>query len=133
MVCAAQGLAGTQLGQHGAHIGQRAAHPLLFDLFEALIDQRSAYLVVAEEASIVAFGGLVQFDAEVLDGGRAELFGHALFYVACGLTHLELTRVRRIGNRVGVDARASLGFEGEDFFDGWLTHRSRPLDESCHL
>jgi hypothetical protein len=97
-------------------------------------DQCGANLVVAEEAAILAFGGLVQFDAEVLDGGRAQLLGHALLYVAGGLAHLELTRVRRIGNGVGVDARASFGFWGEDFVDGWAYSSPRPpLDESCSL
>jgi hypothetical protein len=113
VVRAGQALAGAQLGQHGGFTSAtRAAHPFQFDVLETLFDQRGAHLVVAEDAAIVALGGLVQFDGEVLDGGGLELLGHTLLHVARGLAHLELAVVRRIGNRVGVDARAGLRFGG---------------------
>jgi hypothetical protein len=123
VVRAAEGLAGAQLGQHGAHIGhvQRIHSSATFSKpFLTSAARTSWSLKICRRRA----RRLVQFDGEVLDGGRLELLGHALLHVARGLAHLELARVRRIGNGVGVDARAGLGLGGEDFLDG-LTHRAR--------
>jgi hypothetical protein len=75
---------------------------------EALLDQRGAHIVVGEDRSVVALGGLVQLDGVVLDVCGLELLGDALLHVARGLPHLEQTRVRLVVNGVGVDARPGL-------------------------
>jgi hypothetical protein len=49
VVRAAEALAGAQLGEHGLHVGDRAAHPLQLGVLEALPGQRGAHLVVAED------------------------------------------------------------------------------------
>ena len=119
---AGEALAGAQLGEHGLHVRDRAAHPLQFGVLETLSDERRAHLVVAEDGAVVALGGLVQFDRVVLDGGGLELLGDALLHVARGLAHLEETRVRLVVDGVGVDARPGFRLGREDFLDG-LTHR----------
>ena len=124
MVRAGELLAGAQLGEHGLHVLDRAAHPFQFGVLEALLDERCAHLVVGEDRAVVALGGLVEFDRVVLDGGGLELLGDALLHVARGLADLEQTLVRLVGNRVGVDARPGFRLGREDFLDG-LTHRRR--------
>ncbi len=111
-------LPGAQFGEHGLHVLDRAAHPFQFGVLEALLDESCAHLVVGEDGAVVALGGLVEFDAVVLDGGGLELLGDALFHVARGLAHLEETRVRRVVNRIGVDARTGLRLRRKDFLDG---------------
>jgi len=89
VVRAGEGLAGAQLGEHGLHVLDRAAYPLQSGVGETLADEYRTHLVVSEDAAIVAFGGLVQFDAEVPDTGGLELFGDAPLHVACGLANFE--------------------------------------------
>ena len=120
---AGEPLARAQLGEHGLHILDRAAHPLQFDVLEALPDERRAHLVVGEDGAVVALGGFVEFDPVVLDGGGLDLLGDALLHVARRLAHLEETLVRLVVNRVGVDARPGLRLGREDFLDG-LSHPS---------
>jgi hypothetical protein len=73
--------------------------------------------VVGEDAAIVALGGLVQFDGEILDGGSFELLGHTPLDIPRGLAHLELAVVCGIGNGVGVDAGARLRLWRKDLVD----------------
>ena len=121
-------LAGAQLGEHGLHVLDRAAHPLQLGVLEALLDERRAHLVVGEDRAVVALGGFVQLDGVVLDGGGLDLLGDALLHVARRLPDLEETLVRLVVNRVGVDARPGFRLGREDFLDG-LTHlRLRPRD-----
>ncbi len=115
-------LAGAEFGEHGLHIGDRAAHPFQFGVLEALPDERRAHLVIGEERAIVTLGGLVQLDLVVLDGGGLELLGDALLHVARGLPHLEEALVRLVVNGVGVDARPGFRLGCEDFLDGRFTH-----------
>jgi hypothetical protein len=61
--------------------------------------------MVAEYAPVATLGGLIQLNAIILDGGRLELLGDALFYAARGLPYLEKPSVRYVVNRVRVDAR----------------------------
>ena len=121
---AGEPLARAQLGEHGLHVLDRAAHPLQFGVLEALLGERRAHLVVGEDGAVVALGGLVQLDRVVLDGGGLELLGDALLHVARGLPHLEETLVRLVGDGVGVDARPGFRLGREDFLDG-LTHLRR--------
>ena len=124
---AGEPLPGAQLGEHGLHVLDRAAHPFQFGVLEALLDERGAHLVIGEDRAVVALGGLVQLDRVVLDGGGLELLGDALLHVARGLAHLEETLVRLVVNRVGVDARPGFRLRREDFLDG-LTHpQTSPL------
>ena len=122
-------LPGAQLGEHGLHVRDRAAHPLQLGVREALPDERRAHLVVGEDGAVVALGGLVQFDRVVLDRGGLELLGDALLHVARRLADLEETLVRLVVDRVGVDARPSLRLRREDLLDG-LTHRRRQHSSS---
>ncbi len=119
---AGEPLPGAQLGEHGLHVLDRAAHPLQFGVLEALPDERRAHLVVGEDRAVVALGGLVELDRVVLDGGGLDLLGDALLHVARRLPDLEETRVRLVVDRVGVDARPGLRLGRKDFLDG-LTHR----------
>ena len=121
---AGEPLAGAQLGEHGLHVLDRAAHPLQLGVLEALLDERRAHLVVGEDCAVVALGGLVEFDRVVLDRGGLELLGDALLHVARGLADLEQTLVRLVVDRVGVDARPGLRLRREDFLDGLTHHRS---------
>ena len=122
-------LAGAQLGEHGLHILDRAAHPFQFGVLELLPDERRANLVVAEDGSVVALSGFVHFDGEVLDGGGLELLGDALFHIARCLPNLEKTLVRLIVYRIGVNAWPCYRLRCEDLFDG-LTHRQWRPDSS---
>jgi hypothetical protein len=117
-----EALAGAQLGENGLYVLDCTAHPLQFDFLEALFEERGAHFVIAKDTAVVALGGLVKFDPVVLDGSGLDLLGDALLHVARGLPYLEETLVRRVGNRVGVDARPSFRLGREDFLDG-LTHR----------
>ena len=81
--------------------------------------------MIGEGGAVIALGQLVQLDFVILDVGGLELLGDALLHVARGLADLEQAHVRRVGNRVGVDARTRRRFRRQDFFDGF-THRFRP-------
>ena len=95
----------TPLREHRLHVRQRAAHPFQFRVGEFLFDEGGAHVVVGEGGAVGALGDFVQLDFEILDVGGLELLGDALLYVARGLADLEQARVRRVGNRVGVEAR----------------------------
>ena len=110
-------LSRAQFGEHGLHVLERAAHPFQFGVRELLPDECRAHIVVAEDGSVVALGGFVQFDLVVLDGGGLELLGDALLHVARRLPNLEKTLVRLVVDRIGVDARPSFRLRCEDFLD----------------
>jgi len=116
-------LSGAQLGEHGLHVLQRAAHPFQFSLRKVLLDQGCAHLVIGKSRAVVALGGLVEFDLEVLDRGSLELFGDALLHIARGLPHLQQSRVRLVRDGVGVDARPGFRLGHEDLFNGLIHHR----------
>ncbi|WP_449422385.1 hypothetical protein [Rhodanobacter lindaniclasticus] len=78
--------------------------------------------MVAEDRTVVAFGGFVQLDPVILDRRSLQLFGDALLHVTRGLTDLQLPLVGGVGDGIGVDARARGWLGREDFIDG-LTHR----------
>ena len=98
VVRAGEPLAGAQLGEHGLHVFDRAAHPLQFAVLKALLDKSRSHIVVGENSAVVTLGGFVQLDPVVFDGGGLELLGNALLHVARGLPHLEETLVRLIIN-----------------------------------
>ena len=112
-------LAGAQLGEHGLNLLDRATHPLQLDVLETLPHERRAHIVIAEQGAVVALCGFVQLYAIVLDSGRLHLLRDALLHIARGLPHLEQTLVRRVINRVGVDAWAGFRLGCEDFLDGF--------------
>ncbi|OQA29695.1 MAG: hypothetical protein BWY59_00135 [Verrucomicrobia bacterium ADurb.Bin345] len=123
--------AGAQFGEDSLHVLERAAHPLQLRVFETFPDERGADLVVGEERAVVALGGFVELDGVVLDRGRLELLGDALLHVARGLPDFEQPGVRRVGDRVSVDARPRLRLGREDLLDGRLIHR-RPHLRGFH-
>lgn len=55
--------------EHGRYVGNRAAHPFQSAIGEALSGQCGAHLVIGKNRTVVALGRLIQFYAEVLDGG----------------------------------------------------------------
>lgn len=87
-------------------VGVRAAADFQLDVFEPLVDQCGAHIVVSEDGAIVPLSGFVQRDGEIRNRSGFELLGHALLHLARGWAHFELTQVRGIVNRVGADARA---------------------------
>ncbi|WP_263587586.1 hypothetical protein [Sphingopyxis sp. GC21] len=127
MVRAGKGLACAQLGEHGADIGDRADHPFELRIGKALGGERSADSMIGDDAAALQCGAFVEFDGVVGDRSGFELFGNARLHVAGCLADLELPLMRRVGNRVGVDARVGFGFGSEDVLDGRFVHSSPPF------
>ncbi len=56
--------------------------------FSNLLISAKAHFVIGNNAAIVALGGFIQLDGEVLDRGGLELLGDAPLHVTRGLSNL---------------------------------------------
>ncbi len=123
---AGESFAGAQLGEHGLHVLDRAAHPLQLDVLGFFLGERRTHLMIGDDCAVVALGWFVQLDLVIFDRGGLELLGDALFHIACRLPDLEQTSMCVIVDGVGVNSWPDFRLWRKDFLDGGLMHRRRP-------
>ena len=117
---ASKGVACAQLSQHGADIRNGAVHPFKLRVGKALGGERGADSMIGDNSAIIARCAFVEFDGVIGDGSGLELLCHARLHIARRLADFELPLMRRIGNRIGIDARIGLRFRAEDILNSRL-------------